>query len=123
VVRENLEPPVINQPAGHLEEDESLLDAVKREVLEETAHVFQPVTLVGIYRWISSTRQTYMRFCFAGEVIEKTSLQLDPDILEVQWLGLEDLHNERLRSPLVLKCIEDFQRGQSYDLSILNELV
>ena len=123
LVRENLTPPVINQPAGHLEENESLLQAIEREVLEETAHVFKPEFLVGIYRWTDQTRQTYVRFCFAGNSIKQTTQLLDPDILEATWLDIENIQQHRLRSPLVMQCINDYLDGKRYELSVLNDLI
>ena len=112
----------LNQPAGHLEEHESLIDAVKREVLEETAYVFQPTALVGIYRWTSPANETFMRFCFCGHAIDNTSRPLDPDILEALWLGIESIRTETLRSPLVMQCINDYLGGQRHELSLFSEL-
>ena len=122
VVRENTSPPVINQPAGHLEENETLLQAIEREVLEETAHVFKPEYLVGIYRWTSQNQQTYVRFCFAGNCLEFTNQLLDPDILETHWLDIKQLENEKLRSPLVMQCFNDYLQGRRYELAILNDI-
>lgn len=123
LVRENMHPPVINQPAGHLEENETLLQAIEREVLEETAHVFKPEFLVGIYRWTSQQQQTYVRFCFAGKTLERTNQSLDPDILEASWMSVDNIQKDKLRSPLVMRCINDYRKGVRHELSILNELV
>ena len=62
---------VINQPAGHLEQHESLLQAVVRETLEETAWQFEPNALVGIYRWIHPKGDTFLRFCFTGNLLQE----------------------------------------------------
>lgn len=103
--------PVFNQPAGHLEAGESLLQAVVREVQEETCRVFSPSGLVGIYRWtVPETGKTYLRFCFTGTVGEETAdCQYDPDILATHWIGREELENDdfALRSPMVMRCIKD----------------
>lgn len=119
-MRENLDPPVLNQPAGHLEKNENLLQAIEREVLEETAHIFKPEYLVGIYHWTDASDQTYVRFCFAGNALELTSQALDPDILETLWLDLESIKKDRLRSPMVMQCLNDYCDGQRYELSVLN---
>jgi ADP-ribose pyrophosphatase YjhB (NUDIX family) len=122
LVRENMQPPVLNQPAGHLEENETLLEAIRREVLEETAHMFEPEHLVGIYRWSNTSSQTYVRFCFTGRLLQKTSREIDKDILEAAWLDLDTIRQSALRSPLVMQCINDYCDGRRYELSILNDL-
>ena len=117
---------VFNQPAGHLEEQESLIDAVTRETLEETAWDFRPVGLVGVYRWrIPPKGATYLRFCFHGEVTRHyPDLPLDQGIRRTAWMTYEELVSqpECMRSPMVLRCIEDYRRGRSCGLEILNEL-
>jgi ADP-ribose pyrophosphatase YjhB (NUDIX family) len=117
---------VLNQPAGHWEEDESLTDAVRREVLEETGYAFAPESLVGIYRWNVPDRDlTYLRFVFAGQVgpapLRET---LDRSVLRALWLSPEELQIEgdRLRSPMVLRCVEDYLAGRRFPLEILNEV-
>jgi len=113
----------LNQPAGHLESGESLIDAVIRETQEETAWRFEPRQLVGIYRWQHlESAETYMRFCFAGEVIKHDDNQaLDDDIHQALWLSEEELLNRQhdFRSPLVLACFQDYSAGQRYPLSLL----
>ena len=95
----------INQPAGHLEAGESLLAAVRRETLEETAHVFEPSCLVGVYRWTRPQGDiTYLRFTFGGTQIQKRSgLQLDTGIVRALWLSADQLRDciPRHRGPLV----------------------
>jgi len=117
---------VLNQPAGHWEEDESLTDAVQREVLEETGYAFVPEVLIGIYRWDVPDRElTYLRFVFAGRVgavpIRET---LDHNILRALWLSPEELQTEhaRLRSPMVLRCVQDYLAGRRFPLEILSEI-
>lgn len=116
---------VINQPAGHLEKDESLLDAVKREVLEETAWEFEPESIVGIYLYPSSHNDiTYLRVCFTGRCLQHHPEQaLDEGIIATHWMTLEELsqRTETLRSPLVSQCIEDYRAGKRYSLDILGQ--
>jgi 8-oxo-dGTP pyrophosphatase MutT (NUDIX family) len=117
---------VLNQPAGHWEEDESLTDAVRREVLEETGYLFVPQALIGIYRWDVPDREiTYLRFVFAGQVgLTPARETLDRNILRALWLSPEELQAEhaRLRSPMVLRCVQDYLGGRRFPLEILNEV-
>lgn len=117
---------VLNQPAGHLEDGESLLAAVRREVLEETAWQFEPQALVGIYRWRHpETGVTFVRFTFAGTLLGHDSgRSLDPDIEEVVWLSEAELRQQQdsVRSPLVLSCVDDYLAGKSWPLEILADL-
>ena len=117
---------VLNQPAGHWEEDESLTDAVQREVLEETGYAFVPEALIGIYRWDVPDRDlTYLRFVFAGSVSpEPVRDTLDHNILRTVWLTPEELHAEadRLRSPMVLRCLQDYLAGRRFPLVLLGEV-
>jgi 8-oxo-dGTP pyrophosphatase MutT (NUDIX family) len=118
--------PVYNQPAGHVETEESLLAAVIRETLEETSWHFHPDALVGIYRWrLPGSDQIYLRHCFSGNVLYQDSERnLDSGILRTLWLSLAELQQQtqRLRSPLVLACIEDYVAGQRYPLSLYRDL-
>ncbi|MBK1690792.1 NUDIX hydrolase [Ectothiorhodospira mobilis] len=117
---------VFNQPAGHLEEGESLLQATARETLEETGRVFTPQSLVGIYRWRHpQSGLTFLRVAVAGEVGERVPGScLDPDILDTHWLSRETLAREPdgLRSPLVLRCIDDYRAGRRHPLELLVDL-
>jgi 8-oxo-dGTP pyrophosphatase MutT (NUDIX family) len=112
-----------NQPAGHLEEGESLIDAVVRETLEETAYHFKPTHLVGIYNWKHPTKDvTYLRFAFGGELRGyEAGRQLDDGIVAARWLTLDEVKETqgRHRSPLILRCIEDLSAGKSYPLDLL----
>ncbi len=117
---------VYNQPAGHLDEGESLIEAVRRETLEETAWHFEPDAIVGIYRWISpDNHHTYLRICFAG-ICQKhePTRALDQGILRALWLTRAELEGmkQQLRSPLVLRCLDDYLAGKRYPLALLNEL-
>lgn len=115
-----------NQPAGHLDPAESLMTAVSREALEETAHEFTPDALVGIYmsRYVSTrTREdvTYLRFAFSGQVGAVRDQPLDAGILRAVWMSYEELLATQAmhRSPLVLQCIDDYLSGKRSPLSML----
>ncbi|AVR89255.1 NUDIX hydrolase [Thauera aromatica] len=112
-----------NQPAGHLEEGESLLEAVVRETLEETAHRFTPEYLVGVYQWTRPQGDiTYLRFAFGGRVDgEVPGRRLDEGIVRALWLTPDELRAtaERHRSPLILQCVDDWLAGQRFPLSLL----
>ncbi len=128
LVEENqgLSQTVFNQPAGHLDEGESLLNATLRETLEETSHSFTPSAIVGIYRWIEpKSATTYLRVCFTGEIsAHDPSLELDDDIIAAHWLTLEEIDrlSPRLRSPLVRRCIDDYLAGRRYPLTLLTDM-
>jgi 8-oxo-dGTP pyrophosphatase MutT (NUDIX family) len=114
---------VLNQPAGHLDPGESLMAACRREVLEETAHPFEPRSLIGIYRWHYAKKDvTFLRFCFAGELGEPVPRALDKEIVRLHWLSAEDLDARRAdhRSPLVAKCVADYLAGRRYPLDLLS---
>lgn len=116
---------VYNQPAGHLEDNEGLLDAVIREVREETAWGFDPKGLVGVYRWrMPDTGRTYVRFCFHGGCSNYLPEQpLDEGILGIRWLNRDELANfGRLRSPMVLTCIDDYLNGKSCPLALIQDI-
>lgn len=117
---------VLNQPAGHLEEGESLIQAAIRETREETGWGFQPEGLVGVYRWpLPGGGKTYLRFCFHGRCLDHRPDQpLDDGILGVRWLTQDEVlaRRDRLRSPLVLACLDDFLAGCSHPLDLLRDL-
>lgn len=113
----------INQPAGHLEPGESLVEASVREALEETAHRFVPDSLVGIYQWPRPQGDiTYLRFAFAGEAgSHEPDRALDDGIVRALWLSRDDLRDcaYRHRSPLVMQCVEDWCAGNRHDISVI----
>jgi len=117
---------VFNQPAGHVEVGESLVTAVIREVREETAWRFEPESLIGVYRWRSpESGVTSMRFAFSGTVDDHQVAQpLDHGIVGTHWLSAADLRERehRLRSPLVIRCIEDYLDGRRQPLASVGHL-
>jgi len=117
----------LNQPAGHVEHGESIIDAVIRETFEETAWKFQPQHLVGIYRWIHTDGDTYIRVSFSGIVTDfDPQHPLDPDIDATRWISLAELQQaeqqQRLRSPLVMRSIRDFMAGNHFPLDLLQDV-
>ena len=116
----------LNQPAGHLEANESLVEGAAREALEETAYEFSPEYLVGVYRWRHSDRNvTYLRFAFAGNLgAHHPERALDTGIVRALWLTAAEVHasRSRHRSPLVICCMEDYRRGARAPLDVLVHL-
>jgi ADP-ribose pyrophosphatase YjhB (NUDIX family) len=124
MVQENISgKSVYNQPAGHLEDKETLLDAVIRETREETAWHFEPKFISGIYHWRHPDKdKTFIRVSFAGQgLYHDPACQLDSCIERTLWLTPEELGRQadRLRSPMVLRSIEDYLAGTRYPLSLL----
>jgi 8-oxo-dGTP pyrophosphatase MutT (NUDIX family) len=116
---------VYNQPAGHLEPGETLLEAVVRETLEETGYRFTPQSLQGIYRFRpeASSARTYLRFLFRGVVGERVEGELDQGIIAAEWLNYAQVEScrEQHRSPMVLRCIEDYRRRPGYPLDVISQ--
>lgn len=122
----------LNNPAGHLDPGESLIDACARECLEETAHPFKPTQLVGVYqsRFFRAAKNgnsaediTYLRFAFSGEVSARIEGQaLDQGIVRAIWMSLDEVRKSVAlhRSPLVLQCIEDHAKGQSFPVNLIH---
>jgi 8-oxo-dGTP pyrophosphatase MutT (NUDIX family) len=115
---------VINQPAGHLENNEDLITAVIRETLEETARAFTPALITGFYQWRSPRDgKTFLRICFSGHCGSRDpERSLDKDILRTLWLSRDELLNAPLRSPLVLLGIDDYLAGKHYPLELLTRV-
>jgi len=126
MVEENTDDGVVfNQPAGHLEDGEGLSQAVVREVLEETARAFTPRGIIGVYRWrMAQGGRTYLRVCFHGDCAEPDPARsLDNGIVGTRWMGRRELADcGRLRSPLVLACIDDYLTGRSAPLHLLRDI-
>jgi 8-oxo-dGTP pyrophosphatase MutT (NUDIX family) len=115
---------VFNQPAGHVERGESILEAVVRETFEETAWRFSPEWLLGVYSWQHPrSNRAVLRFAFSGSVHgHDPSRPLDQPVIRTHWLTAEEIRAQgpRLRSPLVLRCLEDHLAGQHFALSAIN---
>ena len=114
---------LFNQPAGHLEPGESLIEGARREAIEETAYDFFPEFLVGVYRWHEPDAQTtYLRFAFSGRIgRHHPQRALDEGIVRCVWLTPAEIVSSRARhrSPLVLRCVEDYLRGNRFSLDLL----
>jgi len=118
----------LNNPAGHLDAGESLLQGVVREALEETACHFEPQALVGVYlarmqRPMTGEDVSYLRFAFCGTVSEpEVGRQLDDGIVRTLWLTPAEIEASaaRHRSPLLWRCIADHRAGKRYPLDLLN---
>ena len=122
-IRGNL---LLNQPAGHVDDGESIIDAVIRETLEETAWHFVPRALLGIYLWRNPDNgHSILRVAITGEVTGyEPARELDKPVVAAHWMERAALvaQSHRLRSPLVMRCIDDFLAGHRHDLSALNYL-
>jgi 8-oxo-dGTP pyrophosphatase MutT (NUDIX family) len=124
----------LNNPAGHLDPGESPAEACARETLEETAYQFTPQALVGVYlaRFQRSLPDqigpaiddiTYLRFAFCGSLGARDALRtLDTGIVGTLWLTADEIraNTNRLRSPLVLQCMEDYLAGQRFGLELIH---
>ncbi|MFM0213814.1 NUDIX hydrolase [Paraburkholderia sediminicola] len=117
----------LNQPAGHLEAGETLLEAVIRETLEETAHPFTPEALVGMYMTHferpGSEGVTYLRFTYCGTSgAADLERALDPDIVRTLWMSADELRAcpERHRTPLVMQCLDDYLAGRRFPLDFVH---
>lgn len=127
LVEEKVEGRVVyNQPAGHLEPGEALVDAAVRETLEETGYDFLPEALVGIYRWRNAANDiTFLRAAFTGRITgHHGERPLDEGVIRAVWFDDADIarHTEQLRSPMVARCIDDYRRGRRYPLELLQDL-
>jgi 8-oxo-dGTP pyrophosphatase MutT (NUDIX family) len=114
----------LNQPAGHWERGETLEEAVRRETLEETAHHVEPLALLGCYSTYYPRRDiTYLRFAYVCRVTGfDTERPLDTGIVRAVWLTPDELatHPTPHRSPLVMRCVEDYQAGRSFPLEFVS---
>ena len=122
---------VINQPAGHLEPDESLVQAAVRETREETGWIVRPTHFIGAYQWKAPPRPTesdgrhYLRFAFAADAVEEIpGARLDEGIVQALWLTPAELQalTPRHRSPLVWRTVADYLGGKRHPLSMLEQL-
>lgn len=116
-----------NQPAGHLEEGEDIISAVKREVIEETAWQFEPEHIIAIQLWRKTPHlPSFLRICFSGLVHSHDENQsLDVGIIRTHWLNREQIAEKKLslRSPLVLKSVDAYLANEFYPLSLLKSFL
>ncbi|WLD56627.1 NUDIX hydrolase [Salinispirillum sp. LH 10-3-1] len=116
---------VFNQPAGHIDEGETALQACLRETLEETGWAVTLTHLIGVYVYSAPNGNTYYRFGFAALPVEQRQHTLDSDIIAAHWLTLDEINAfqeaGRLRSPLVMQLINDDLAGQQFPLSLIHE--
>lgn len=117
----------LNQPAGHLEPSESLAEAAARETLEEAGWQVEPHALIGIYRWAAPDNgATFVRFAFAAHAIEHEAARpLDTGIVAALWLSYEEIiaRRDEHRSPLVLRCIDDYLAGMRWPTSLVQDVI
>jgi ADP-ribose pyrophosphatase YjhB (NUDIX family) len=118
---------VFNQPAGHVERGEQFIDAVVRETLEETAWTFHPEALIGIYLWEHpQQRRSFLRVAFCGRVSgHDPTRRLDRGIERAIWLTRDQVvaRSARLRSPMVLSCIDDYLDGVRHPLDVVKHVL
>ncbi|MEE4717421.1 NUDIX hydrolase [Pseudomonas alliivorans] len=116
---------VLNQPAGHLDPNESLQRAAARETLEETGWDVELTSVVGIYLYTApSNGVTYQRICFAAKALRHhPDYTLDDGIVGPIWLTRDQLLGEqdRWRSELVLRCVDDYLNGERFSLDLLRD--
>ncbi len=116
---------VLNQPAGHLEPDESLAAAAVRETLEETGWTVRLSAFIGTYQWTAPDGTPFLRFAYAAEALSHDpGRPLDTGILRALWLTPAELKADpaRLRSPLVWQVVADYLAGQRHPLSLVKEV-
>jgi 8-oxo-dGTP pyrophosphatase MutT (NUDIX family) len=126
LVKESVDDRIVyNQPAGHLEPGETLLEAVAREMLEETRYRFTPRALQGVYRYCPGADDgvTFVRFLFRGDLGERLEGELDRGIIAAEWLSYEEVQAccAQHRSPMVMQCIDDFRNGPGYPLDVISQ--
>ena len=120
---------VLNQPAGHWEPGETLVEACSRETMEESAYEFRPTAVIAIYRWRfqrGDEDNTFLRFTFAGEVgAHYPERLLDREIVGTIWMTADEIRaaRSRHRSPLVMRSIDDHRAGKRHDLALIQHIV
>ncbi|MEX3777607.1 NUDIX hydrolase [Pseudomonas sp. MYb118] len=114
---------VLNQPAGHLDPNETLTEAAVRETLEETGWDVEPTGVLGIYLYTApSNGVTYQRVCFIAKALKHhPDYQLDDGIVRARWLTRDELieQREHWRSELIMRCIDDYLDGKHFGLELI----
>ena len=112
---------VCNQPAGHLDENENLINAATRETLEETGWEVEVTHYLGLYRHIAKNGITYLRHSFLAHPIKHhPDMKLDTGIIKAEWMSYEDIcMQDNLRGPLVKRLLDDYREGKIYTLDML----
>jgi 8-oxo-dGTP pyrophosphatase MutT (NUDIX family) len=113
----------LNNPAGHLEPGESLVQACARETLEETTYAFTPSALLGVYLSQTTKGVSYLRFAFCGDLgVADATRALDTGIERTLWLSADEVKSsqDRHRSPMVLQCMGDYLNGQRFGLELIH---
>ncbi|BBK00943.1 NUDIX hydrolase [Xanthomonas campestris] len=116
---------LLNQPAGHLEPDESLLQAAVRETLEETGWDVRLTQFIGTYQWMAPTGQCFLRFAFVADALaHHPERSLDTGVVRALWMTPEELRaaSDRLRSPLVWEVVADYLAGQRHPLALVRHV-
>ncbi len=117
---------VLNQPAGHVEPGESLIEAAHREVLEETRWRVKLIGLLGVHRWTrEGSDSAWLRFVFSAQALDEVPGPLDPPVLAARWVSRAELKAlaPRYRSPLVKAALDAYDAGVAAPLRILQDLV
>ncbi|QUX96691.1 NUDIX hydrolase [Marinomonas sp. CT5] len=113
---------VLNQPAGHIENNESAVQAIIRETKEESGWIVNPIGLLGMYSFTPfEGADTYHRLCFLCEALSETHEPLDDDIVSSHWMTYDEIMVLPHRSPLIKTCIEDSFNNPIISLSFLSD--
>ncbi|MCK5725440.1 MAG: NUDIX hydrolase [Thiotrichaceae bacterium] len=119
---------VINQPSGHLEANETLIEAVRRETLEETGYSFEPTHLVGVIHLTNpdDPQRNFIRYCYTGKLLQKhANYSLDPDIITTHWMTYEQIlsaEKTSWRSSLVMESLDKYLAGNRYPLDLISDI-
>jgi 8-oxo-dGTP pyrophosphatase MutT (NUDIX family) len=117
---------LLNQPAGHWEQGESLIEGARRETLEETRWEVEPTHVLGLYHFDPpQLGYGFLRIAFAAQLgMEHPERQLDEGIARALWLTRDELvaSRQRHRSPMVLRCVDDYLAGRRYPLDLIAHL-
>lgn len=126
MVEESIDGEILyNQPAGHLEDMETLEQAAIRETLEETAWLVKPLALLGLYQHNAANGVCYIRSCFIATTVQHfPDRPLDTGILRAVWMSKDEIESRRpqLRSPVVLQVIDDYLAGKRYPLDVIQQI-